>query len=264
MIEFIIIVGAGFLCGFFNTVASSGSAVTLPLLVFLGLPPAMANGTNRLPVVIGSVMASITFIRAGLIDRGLAFKIVAPSLIGGVVGALLVDYITPKHLQVLIVGAVVMALILLFTSIKQALQKTFEEPHRYRYRDVFYLLLIGIWMGLIVLDSATYLLMLLVLSMRLQLPVANGYKNIVIAVVSTISLVILAIDRSIDWKTGSILAGGSLIGGYVGAKFAMHPLAKKWTYRLLVVIIILELGHILVRYATGTLIFTAAMNMPKL
>jgi uncharacterized membrane protein YfcA len=58
MTELIIIEGAEFLCGFFNTVASSGSAVTLPLLVFLGLPPAMANGTNRLPVVIGSVMAS--------------------------------------------------------------------------------------------------------------------------------------------------------------------------------------------------------------
>jgi hypothetical protein len=44
----------------------------------------------------------------------------------------------------------------------------------------------------------------------------------------------------------------------------MLPLAKKWTYRLLVAIIILELGHILFRYATGTLISTVAMNMPKL
>lgn len=126
-----------------------------------------------------------------------------------------------------------------------------DQPHRYRYRDAFYLFLIGIWMGLIVLDSATYLLMLLILSMRFQFSVANGYKNIVMAIVSTISLVILAIDRSIVWKTGFILAGGSLIGGYVGAKFAMHPLAKKWTYRLLVAVIILELGHILVRYAPG-------------
>jgi len=47
------LIGAGILCGFLNTAASSGSAITLPLLLALGLPPAVANGTNRLPVLVG-------------------------------------------------------------------------------------------------------------------------------------------------------------------------------------------------------------------
>ncbi len=59
----------GFLCGFLNTVASSGSAVTLPLLVFMGLTPIVANATNRVPVVVAALIATITFLRAKVIDR---------------------------------------------------------------------------------------------------------------------------------------------------------------------------------------------------
>jgi uncharacterized membrane protein YfcA len=262
--EILIILVAGFLCGFFNTVASSGSVVTLPLLLFLGLPPAIASGTNRLPVVLGSFMASITFIRAGVIKFWLAVKIVLPSLFGGIFGTLLVNYISPDHLQGIIVCAVVLALILLCTRIKSALEKTFDEPPRYRYRDVFYLFLVGTWMGLIVLDGATYMLMLLVLSMRFDLRVANGYKNIVMLVVSSISLIILAVNGQVDWKIGSVLAAGSVVGGYVGARFALHELAKKWTFRLLVAIIFLELIHILIMYFTGTMMSRATIAMPPM
>jgi len=53
LIETIAVLIAGILSGFINTLASSGSAVTLPLLIFLGLPPAIANGTNRIPIMAG-------------------------------------------------------------------------------------------------------------------------------------------------------------------------------------------------------------------
>ena len=59
--------GAGVLCGFLNAAASSGSALTLPLLLSLGLPPAVANGTNRVCVLAGMVTASWRFQRAGVI-----------------------------------------------------------------------------------------------------------------------------------------------------------------------------------------------------
>jgi uncharacterized membrane protein YfcA len=68
------------------------------------------------------------------------------------------------------------------------------------------------------------------------------------------SLVVFAIDGNVDWRLGALLALGSLIGGYVGARFAMHELAKKWTYRFLVGIIVLELIHMAVMYVTGDMI----------
>ena len=146
------------------------------------------------------------------------------------------------------------ALVLLFTRIKSALESTLNEPERYRFRDGLYLFLVGVWMGLIVLDGATYLLMVLILSMRMQLQVANAYKNLILAVVSGMSLVVFVVDGNVDWRLGALLAFGSLIGGYVGARFAMHELAKKWTFRFLVGIIILELIHMAVMYVTRVMI----------
>ncbi len=59
---------AGLACGFLNTLASSGSAVSLPILMMLGVPESAANATNRLPVLFGALMATATFAREGKID----------------------------------------------------------------------------------------------------------------------------------------------------------------------------------------------------
>lgn len=66
--EIAVAIFAGLLCGFLNTVASSGSAVSLPLFMLLGMAPALGNGTNRVPVLIAAIVASVTFIRANIID----------------------------------------------------------------------------------------------------------------------------------------------------------------------------------------------------
>jgi uncharacterized membrane protein YfcA len=60
----LLLVAAGVVCGFLNAAASSGSAITLPLLIALGLPPSVANATNRLPVVVGMALAMLRFQRA--------------------------------------------------------------------------------------------------------------------------------------------------------------------------------------------------------
>jgi uncharacterized membrane protein YfcA len=262
LFEIAIFILAGFLSGFFTTVAASGSAVTLPLLLLMGLPPAVAVGTNRLPIAISGAMACLTFIKAGKVNPLMAIKVVVPTMLGGVVGSLFINPIPPVYLEWTIVGSVVIALILLLTSIKQTLQKTHEEPPRFRYRDAFYLFLVGLWVGLIFLDGATYLLMVLILSMRFHLAEANAYKNIVVFTVTTATLFVLGANNDINWAVGLTLSIGGLAGGYIGAKFSMHELAKKWTYRMLLAIIIFELAHIIFLYSTGTLI--SGTNMLKL
>ncbi|MGQ3890110.1 TSUP family transporter [Legionella sp. CNM-1927-20] len=78
MVEFVIVAIAGFFCGFLNTLASSGSVVTLPLLIFLGMTPEMAKGTNRLPVLIGSIMAIYLFSSSSKIHWPVGIRITGP------------------------------------------------------------------------------------------------------------------------------------------------------------------------------------------
>lgn len=262
--EIAIVIAAGFLCGFFTTLAGSGTAITLPLLIFLGLSPAVASGTNRLTVVVATLAASITFIRAGLINWALAFKMITPTVLGCILGTLFIDVIPPKVLEWIIVGSVVIALILILTSVKQMLESVHNDAPRFRFQDAFYLFLIGVWMGLVFLEGATFLLIVLILALRLQLAIANAYKSIIIFSAVTISFFILDYTGDINWRLSILLAIGGIVGGYIGAKFSMHESAKKWTYRVLVVIILVELAHLVVFIYKGQAMSVNNMLMPMM
>lgn len=108
-------------CGFINTLASSGSAVSLPMLMTVGLPALAANATNRLPVLFGSLMALLTFQAAGKMDWPAAWKIVLPATLGRVVGVYLAKTLGNRQLGLVITAAVLVALLLLFTKLKEGL-----------------------------------------------------------------------------------------------------------------------------------------------
>jgi len=247
-IELVIAAFGGFLCGFLNTVASSGSAVTLPLLVFMGLSPIVANATNRVPVVVAAFIATISFLRAKVIDWKIAIKIIIPTVLGSIVGAEFVDTLPQENIKLLISVAVLLAFLLLFSGLKKILQKEFEEVARFRLIENIILFLVGFWLGLIVLDGATYLLLALIVFVRLPLVKANAYKNLVLFVTSAIALSVFARNGEVNWEVGGVMAVGAVLGGLIGARFALNPIAKVWTFRFLVIIISLELVHIGMQY----------------
>jgi uncharacterized protein len=246
--ELVIAILAGAVCGFLNTLASSGSAVTLPLLMFMGLSPVAANSTNRIPVLLGAVIAVITFIRAGVMELDTAIKVIVPTLIGTLIGALIASHIDPGKLKLMIAIAVLVALILLFAGLKNAVMQELEQSSRYRWQEFVMLLVVGAWIGFIVIDGATYLLLVLVLGLRLTFVQANAYKNLALAVSSAMAIGLFSLDGQIDWTIGGLMGLGSVVGAYIGAKLAMHSFAKIWAFRLLVTIIALELIHMGVTY----------------
>lgn len=248
MTELIIAILAGAVCGFLNTLASSGSAVTLPMLMFMGLSPIAANATNRIPVVLGALVAVVTFIRAGVIELDKAIQVLVPTCLGALLGAYIASHIQASQLKIVIAIAVLIALILLFTGLKKAVTQNLEQQPRYRWQEFSMLLFVGVWLGFIVIDGATYLLLVLVLSLRLTFIQANAYKNLALAVTSAIAVGLFALDGHIDWTIGLLMGVGSIVGAYLGAKLAMHALAKIWAFRLLVTIIILELINMTLNY----------------
>ena len=247
-IELLIAAFGGLLCGFLNTVASSGSAVTLPLLVFMGLSPIVANATNRVPVVVAALFATVIFLRAKVIDWTIAIKILIPTALGSIVGAEFVHTLPKENIKLLISVAVLLAFILLFSGINKMMQKELEEAARLNSIVYIILFLVGFWLGLIVLDGATYLLLVLIALVRLPLVKANAYKNLVIFVTSAIALSVFAKNGEVNWEIGGVMALGAIVGGLIGARFALNPIAKIWTFWFLVIIIFLELVHIGMQY----------------
>lgn len=247
-IEIVLALIGGLLCGFLNTVASSGSAITLPLLMFMGLAPSIANATNRVPVLIAALIASLTFLRAGIIDWKLAIKVLIPTTSGCLLGVFVASFMPERDTQILISVAVLCAFLLLFSGLKKLLARELNEGARYRMFEVAVLFAVGFWLGLIVLDGATYLLLALIVFVRLPLVKANAYKNLAILATSLIALSIFSWEGDVNWEIGGIMAIGGVAGGYLGARVALNSVAKVWTFRLLVTVILLELVHMGIQY----------------
>jgi uncharacterized protein len=243
-----IVIIAGLVCGFLNTVASSGSAVSLPILMSVGLHAVSANATNRIPVVVGALAATAGLARSGAVPWRRALIAATPITLGAAIGALLSERIPGHDLRMVIVAAVVIALVLILTKLKNLLSAAASGDAKVDWKAMLLLFVVGIWTGFIVLDSATYMLLVLVLASGFTLVEANAIKTFAMFTSTAVATLIFAQHQSIDWTAGGIMALGSIVGGLLGARLAISDQARRWIVGLLVVVIVGELVHLSVRY----------------
>jgi uncharacterized protein len=244
--------GAGIACGFLNTAASSGSAVSLPILMMIGLDPVSANATNRIPVLIGALSATASFHRRKALPWEVALKVSLPVMIGGLIGAGLAEVLPGRDIALIITAAVLVAFVLLFTKLKQAIESATSQTVRYGVREFLLFAGIGVWLGFIVLDGATYLLLALTLAVGLPLIHANAVKSAALVPTTVVAMLVFAFKGSIDWTLGAIMGAGSIAGGVLGAQLATSPQARKWVFWLLVLVISAELVHLMIHYVFKT------------
>jgi uncharacterized membrane protein YfcA len=241
---------AGFLCGFITTVASSGSAVSLPILLAIGLDPITANATNRLPVIAASLTAVVSYHRNRAIDWGIAIKAIIPSTIGAIFGALAATMISAHDFKLVIAGAVLVALFLLFFRLRTALNHDAQRSVTFGLKQYVIFFLIGLWLGFIVLDGATFLLLALTVSAGVGLVAANAIKSAIILPSVLASMLVFSYESVINWQVGLILAMGSIFGGFAGARLAMAPAAKKAIFWMLAAVLTAEAVHLAWQFAT--------------
>src|SRR5690606_6182895 len=98
--------------GFINTVAGGGSSITLPVLVLVGLPPNVANGTNRLAILLQSLVGVSTFRNNKVLDMGLGWRLSLPSALGALAGALVAIRVSDEAMRVVIIALMVGMLLL--------------------------------------------------------------------------------------------------------------------------------------------------------
>jgi uncharacterized protein len=243
-----IVILAGLFCGFLNAVASSGSAVSLPVLMSVGLHAVAANATNRVPVLVGAMAATVGLARRGAIPWKHTLETAGPITLGAAAGALLSERIPGHDLRIVIVAAVTVALVLILTNLKKLLNASANGTAKVDWKVMLLLFCVGVWTGFIVLDAGTYMLLVLVLVADFALPEANALRNVATATATALAMAIFARHESVDWTTGGIMALGSVAGGLLGARLAISNQARRWIVGLLVVVIVGELLNLSIRY----------------
>ena len=220
-LEALALAGAGFVAAALNVIAGGGSFLTLPLLIFLGLPPTVANATNRLGVLVQNVGAVWGFHRHRLLDWREASRAAAPALFGAGLGAGLALRVGDRDFRRIL--ATLMLAVTLFTLLDGAarLAAALERfPHR-RLVLVAGFGLAGFYAGF-VQAGVGFLVLALTTVAGLDLVRGNALKVLVILATSFLSLALFAAGGKVEWAAGAALAAGSLAGSLVGVRLTVR------------------------------------------
>ncbi len=245
MLEALLVAIAGFVGGFVSTLASNGSAVTLPALEFFGLPGHMANGTNRLSVVALGLVGTISFYRQGLIDWRKGGWIAVLIALGTIVGSFIAIEFSEVILDTIVITGLLIVLGLLLVRPGRWLEGKEGTLRPLGWGQAVIYFTIGIYAGLVVLGSGFFMLAALVLLTGCDLRQGNAMKAFILLVVGVQSLLIFGEAHEVSWAAGIPLALGSAVGAYLAARLATKDWARVWVYRLLVLLVILAIAHLI-------------------
>jgi uncharacterized membrane protein YfcA len=233
-----LIVLAGVFAGFINTLAGSGSLITLPLLIGLGLPANVANGTNRIAILLQNVVGVSSFKKQKVLDFRSSVKLVIPAVIGSVIGAIIAVDLNEEVMRKTIGGLLVfMFFIILWKPSKWLREQQGKSPLPYWLRAIIFFL-IGIYGGFIQAGVGFFLLSGLVLGAGYDLVRANAVKVLIILTYTAFALAVFIFNDQVNYTYGLILAAGNMIGAFLGASVAVKWGPKFVRYLLLITVLV--------------------------
>lgn len=212
----------GVVAGFLNVMAGGGSLLTVPVMVFMGVPGPVANGTNRIAILAQNATAVFAFFRRGYSEFRLSLTLAACSLPGAVAGALIGTRLEGvwfnRTLAVIMVG--VMLVMALGGNEKR--ESAGAEPTR---RQLFWghvgMVGVGFYGGFIQLGVGFIMIPVLNRVMGLDLVRTNMHKVFIIMSYTAVALLVFASQVEILWMVGLALALGNSVGGWIAANVQM-------------------------------------------
>jgi uncharacterized membrane protein YfcA len=211
---------ASFVASVLNVIAGGGSFLTLPLLIFFGLPAVEANATNRLGVLAQNVGGVWGFHRHGVLDWRLALRASAPALLGAALGTWLALRVGDQEFRRIL--ATLMVVITLWTLLDRggrAAAALGRFPGRGAVLGAAFFLA-GIYAGFVQAGVGFFILALTTVA-GLDLVRGNAVKVMVILATTCLSLALFAGAGKVDWVSGAALAVGSLAGSVVGVRLTV-------------------------------------------
>jgi len=229
----LLVVFIGVFAGFMNTLAGGGSLLSLPLLIFLGLPANVANGTNRIAILLQNVVGVASFKQQKVLDQKTGFLLGLPAVIGAFIGAQLAVDLDEQLFEYIIAGILIMMFFLVIFKPDKWLtgdDLTNEKPGTLKMAIFFF---IGIYGGFIQAGVGFFLLAGLVLGAGFNLVKANALKVFIVLLYTPIALVVFMYNNQVDYTAGLILAIGNMTGAYIASRLAVKKGAKFVRYILL-------------------------------
>jgi uncharacterized membrane protein YfcA len=220
-LEAVGVVLAGVFAGTINTVVGSGTLVTFPVLLAVGYPPVVANVSNSLGLVPGSFSGAIGYRRELVGQRARVLRLGTASLLGGIVGAVLLLTLPAQAFATIVPVLIALALVLVVLQPWLNRRLAARRGERHAHGGVGLLVgvfLTGIYGGYFGAAQGVLLLALMGILMDEELQRINAVKNVLALIVNLVSGVVFIVVAHVAWLAVLLIAIGSAVGGQVGAK----------------------------------------------
>ena len=237
-LQCVAVAAAGVLAGAMNSAVGSGSLVSFPVLLAVGYPPVVANVSNSLGLVPGSVSGAIGY-RAELVgQRGRLLRFGAVTVVGALVGAALLIVLPPGAFEAIVPVLIVLALVLVVGQpwLSRLVAARQGEHHEHGGPALLVgLFAVGIYGGYFGASQGVLMVGLMGILMDEGLQRLNGMKNVLVAIANLVSGLVFVVVADVAWLVVVLLAVGSMLGGVVGAKVGRR-LPATWLRGAIVVV----------------------------
>ncbi len=216
--QLFLLAGVGVLSGFLNVVAGGGSLLALPVLIFLGLPGNVANGTNRVAIVAQNASAVTSFFKKGYSDLRTMLTLALCAVPGAALGAYLGTQVSGELFNRILGGLMILLLILMSRKPRDA--EIAEQPKRLVLGHIL-MVAVGFYGGFIQAGVGFFLMAVLYRVVGLDLVRVNAFKVFIIGIYTLVALAIFADKGQVLWLLGAALAVGTTAGGWIGAHYTV-------------------------------------------
>jgi uncharacterized protein len=220
LISALILFGVGAISGFMNVVAGGGSSLTLPALIFLGLDSTVANGTNRIAVILQNISAIYAFKREKYSQFKLSWKLSLLTLPGTIAGAIFAlnisDELFEKILGIIMIGVIISMIV------PNPKIKTDDDQDRIPWTVHLSMFGIGFYGGFIQVGIGFMIMASLQYLMKLNLVIVNMHKVFIVLILTIPAFIVFLVSGNINWQFGISLAIGNAFGAWWAAKLSIR------------------------------------------
>jgi hypothetical protein len=217
----LLVFAAACVAGAINSVAGGGTLITVPTLIWFGMPAINANATSTVALWPGSLSGAWGFRRELLVADRRVFALIVPSLIGGLAGAILLHQTPPDVFERLVPALILFATCLFMAQ--EPLQRRFNLTAIHHARShwlswtMLFQLLVGIYGGYFGAGIGIMMLAALSLMGHTDIYQMNGVKNLLAVAINGIAIMYLVFTDLILWPDAFVMAVGAIVGGVAGA-----------------------------------------------
>jgi len=241
--ELALLLITGIATGFLNVMAGGGSMLSVPIMIFLGVPGTVANATNRIAILPQNVSAVWAFYRKGFSNFKLSLSLGLCTIPGTIIGAHLASNIEKEQFNTIL--AIIMVIVLIIMSLpQQKVINSGQAPSKNRMIAGHALMgLIGFWGGFIHIGVGFLLMPVLNRVMQLDLITTNAHKVMIVLCYTAVALIVFASQLELVWKYGIALGIGTWIGAWIAANMQIKQGigAIKVTLNIVIVAFIIKL-----------------------